>query len=116
MDISIQLVDESAAFKEAVLFLNVVEVDEAGRFPQAAHLIFVRASEEPSIFRKVYSREDLLSGVDTSLRFKLRERAKPATYALVLQAFEGSETSPNRVTVENRIAMQPTEFVILPPE
>lgn len=110
--IFIKLVDESAEFNQAVLFLNIVELLEDGRTPQAAHLIFTKASESPKMFRRAYTRAELLKGVQTELTFKLRERAKPSTYGLVLQVFNGDNTNPNSVTAEQRLAIQSTEFLV----
>ena len=40
IDISAHLIDPENTVTEAVLFLNVVEVDEAKKYPQAGHLNF----------------------------------------------------------------------------
>lgn len=112
VDIAIKLVDEGLEFDQAVLFLNIVELLDDGRTPQAAHLIFSKASEEPKMFRQVYSKVELLEGVNTMLTFKLRESAKPSTYALVLQVFDGENTNPNSVTAEERLAIQTNPFEV----
>ena len=98
---------------EGVLFLNVVELDEARNWPQAAHKIFAAAKEAPTVFRVVRSGAELKGGLETELQFRLRERAKPGDYALVIQLYQGSVTDPNRVRGTDRIAMRGFNFRIL---
>lgn len=103
--ISISLDEASSDFSEAVVFLNVVEVDAAGKYPQAAHKIFKAASEEPEIFKQVVTRAALEAGIATTLSFTLNNNAKPATYSLVLQVFEGNNTNPNAVNPATRLGI-----------
>lgn len=115
IDFVITLNDDAATVGEGVLFLNIVERDAARNWPQAAHLIFATAREEKSVFRIVYSGEKLRDGLATSLSFKLRDRAKPGDYALVIQLYRGAETNPNRVRVADRVAMQGFDFSVAAP-
>ena len=100
------------ALDEGVLFLNVVERDPAGKNPQAAHKIFASAKETPKVFRQVYTGADLQKGVETTLEFQLRDSAKLGDYTLVVQLYRGSETNPNRVKYENRLALKGFNFSI----
>mgnify|MGYP000008368532 CR=1 FL=1 len=104
--------NDTADLEQAVLFLNIVERDPAGKYPQAAHKIFATAKEVPSVFRKVYTGAALSKGVETTLSFQLRDGAKVGDYSLVVQLFEGDETNPNRVKVENRLALKGFDFSI----
>lgn len=104
--------DEGAGLEQGVLFLNIVERDPAGTYPQAAHRLFASASEEPGIFRVVVSSKALREGLQTTLSFSLRDRAKPGNYALVVQLFKGDTTNPGRVRVENRVGMRAFDFTV----
>ena len=115
IDFSLVLNDPEATVSEGVLFLNIVERDAARNWPQAAHLIFASAQERESVFRVPFSGETLRAGLKTSLEFKLRDRAKPGDYALVIQLYRGNETDPGRVRVADRIAMQSFDFSVTAP-
>ena len=103
----------SAALADGVIFLNVVERDAARKWPQAAHRIFAAASEDPPVFRRVYDGAALQSGLNTTLRFRLRERAPLGDYALVVQLYRGDETNPNAVRPEDRVLMRGFDFAIV---
>jgi hypothetical protein len=114
VDISVQLIDPENVITEAVLFLNVVEIDEAKKYPQAAHLIFADASSPNDITKKVYTGDELRVGLATTVTFVIKDNAKPANYSLALQLFNGTNTDPNRVKVEERIDMKNFKFTIEP--
>jgi hypothetical protein len=114
VNISAQLVDPENKIKEGVLFLNVVEIDEAKKYPQAAHLIFADASSPNDITKKVYTGDELRAGLATTVTFVLKDNAKPATYSLALQLFNGTNTDPHRVRVEDRIDLRNFKFAIEP--
>lgn len=113
--LSVRLEDPGNTISDGVLFLNVVERDEARGWPQVAHRIFALAKETPTVFRQPYTGEALRRGVKTRLEFQLRSRAKPADYALVVQLYEGTGTNPNRVKPENRLGMTGFNFTITEP-
>ena len=112
--ISVQLTNDALELSEAVVFLNIVEVDDAGRYPQAAHRIFSAAEEIPTIFKQVVTKEQLLEGLSTTLSFSLKDDAPEGTYSLVLQVLKGTITDPNAVKVEDRIALRGYNFDIMP--
>ena len=113
--LSMRLKDPDSTVSDGVLFLNVVERDEARGWPQVAHRIFALARETPKVFRLPYTGKELRRGVETRLEFQLRSRAKPADYALVVQLYEGTSTNPNRVEPENRLGMTGFNFTITEP-
>lgn len=117
--VRVRLVDPMETVDEGVLFLNVVENDEAGRHPQAMHLVFASAREpdgadSPPIFLVPLSGEVLRVGVETTIVVRLRARAPLGSYSMVIQLFEGTETHPHRVVVENRVAMRSLQFDVVP--
>jgi hypothetical protein len=114
IDISAQLIDPENVITEAVLFLNVVEVDEAKKYPQAGHLIFADASSPNDITKKVFTGDELRTGLSTTVTFLIKDNAKPANYSLALQLFKGTNTDPNRVQGEDRIDMRNFRFTIEP--
>ncbi len=114
VDISARLIDPENTITEAVLFLNVVEVDEAKKFPQAGHLIFADASSPNDITKKVFLGEQLKEGLSTTVTFLIKEDAKPANYSLALQLFNGNSTDPNKVKFEDRIDIKSFRFTIEP--
>lgn len=113
--ISVKLVDETLDFENAVIFLNVVEIDKAQKYPQAAHKIFAaaKADDDIDIFKKVYSKEDLMAGLVTSINFTFKDKAALLKYALVIQVFEGRNTNPHRLRGKRRIGFKAHNFVIL---
>ncbi len=113
--ISVKLVDSDMDFENAVIFLNVVEIDAAQKYPQAAHKIFASASadNEYDIFKKVFTKEDLLAGLATNINFVFKDDADPLKYALVIQIFEGKNTNPHRLRGKHRIAFKAHSFTIL---
>ncbi len=115
IDFVITLNDAAETVDEGVLFLNVVERDVARGWPQAAHLIFATAQEKERVFRVPFSGQVLRGGLSTSLSFRLRDRAEPGDYALVVQLFRGAETNPNRVRVADRIALRGFDFSVAAP-
>ena len=112
--VSLRLIDEGAAVDHAVAFLNVVAIDEAGRYPQRAHVLFAAAEESPTIFRVVKSGSELEAGLRTTVSFTFREDAAPGVYAFVLQVFEGRNTNPNRVRLQDRLGIQSYRFELHP--
>ena len=118
--IRIELIDPRETVDQGVLFLNVVENDEDGRFPQAMHLVFASADElhegESRVdrFLTPLDGETLRAGVEARVRVRLRSRAPVGSYAIVFQLFEGDETNPHRVQVENRVAMWSHSFEVVP--
>jgi hypothetical protein len=110
VSIAVQLTDASLNLSQAVVFLNIVENNPAKNYPQAGHLIFAAAAEEPQIFRLVWNRDALLNGLATSLSFSLKDNARPGDYSLVIQVFRGTNTNPNGVRVEDRIALKSFAF------
>jgi hypothetical protein len=112
IDITAKLIDPEGLIQQAVLFLNVVEIDAAKRFPQAAHLIFADATTTNDIFKIVKNGQELQAGMTTSLSFTLKGNAKPAQYSLALQLFNGDNTDPNTVKVDNRIGLRNFRFTI----
>ncbi len=114
IDISARLIDPENTITEAVLFLNVVEVDEAKKYPQAGHLIFADATSPNDITKKVITGDELRAGLATTVTFLIKDNAKPADYSLALQLFNGTNIDPNRVRVEERIDIKNFRFVIEP--
>lgn len=118
--VRIELVDPQETVDVGVLFLNVVENDEAGRFPQAMHLVFASATElhdgeaEADRFVTPLDGEALRAGVEARVRVRLRARAPAGSYSIVFQLFEGEETDPHRVQIENRVAMWSHRFEVVP--
>lgn len=114
VNIAVRLIDPENLIKEAVLFLNVVEIDAAKTFPQAAHLIFADASSPNDITKKVFTGDELKAGLSTTVTFVIKDNAKPAKYSLALQLFKGQNTNPNRVKLEDRIDIKNFPFTIEP--
>lgn len=116
----IRLIDERTMVERGVLFLNVVENDEAGRSPQAMHVVFASATEVPNgqeglqKFLVPLDGAELRAGVEARVRVALRERAPLGSYSIVFQLFEGDETNPHKVRVENRAAMWSHRFEVVP--
>lgn len=102
--------DDAGQVDAAVIYLNVVRLAADGSTPQAAHLIFDDASVEGDIFQRVLSGEELAGGLGATLRFRLREDARPDRYAVVIQVFQGHNTNPHRVRLENRLAIGTFDF------
>ena len=115
VSISVKLTDADLDFENAVIFLNVVEIDAAQKYPQAAHKIFAaaKADDDIDIFKKVYSKEELLTGLATSIDFTFKDDAAPLKYALVIQVFEGKNTNPHRLANKHRIGFKAHKFDIL---
>lgn len=107
------LEDPAATVDRGVLFLNVVEIDAARNYPQAAHKIFEHADDEPRIFRVPFDGTVLREGLRTTVQVRLRSDAPKGDYALVFQAFRGEQTNPNRVRVADRVAMKAFNFTVL---
>lgn len=112
IDFSIRLVDPDALVERAVLFLNVVENDPARNYPQAAHLIFESAEETVEIFRIPFDGETLREGLETSIRIRFRLNVPEGAYSIVFQAFEGEQTNPNQVRIEDRVAIRSFPFTL----
>ena len=118
--VRIELVDPPETVDVGVLFLNVVENDDAGRHPQAMHLVFASADElhegdgQVDRFLHPLDGETLRAGVEARVRVQLRSRAPLGSYSIVFQLFEGEETNPHRVRVENRVAMWSHRFEVVP--
>lgn len=113
LHVRIQLHDPTGSVETAVLFLNVVEIDEEGTFPQAMHKVFASADVNESVFRTPLTGERLREGVEASVRVRLRAQAPPGEYAIVIQLFGGDQTDPHDVRVEDRVAMKSFEFTVL---
>ena len=115
MGISVKLIDESLDFENAVIFLNVVEIDAAKKYPQAAYKVFAAAKAENDIdiFKKVYTKEELLAGLASTISFTFKNNAAPLKYALVIQIFEGKNTNPHRLAGKHRIGFKAHSFNIL---
>ena len=118
--VRIELVDPQETVDVGVLFLNVVENDEEGKHPQAMHLVFASADEilegESQVDRLSHpvDGEALRAGVEARVRVQLRSRAQLGNYSIVFQLFEGEETNPHRVQIENRVAMWAHRFDVVP--
>ncbi|NOK79058.1 MAG: hypothetical protein GFH24_608434n15 [Chloroflexi bacterium AL-N5] len=112
VSISVQLLNPDLDFSQAVVFLNIVEIDERRTYPQVMHQLFSAADAAPDIFKTVYSKEQLLNGVSTNLVFFLRDNAKPGSYSMAIQVFSGNNTDPNRVRVQDRLGIQNFGFSI----
>lgn len=114
LTVRVALVDPSAAVAQGVLFLNVVEVKDDGTSPQAMHRVFASAQTSQTVFRTPLDGATLRGGVEATVHVRFRDRAPPGVYAMVIQLFEGSQTDPHAVQVENRIAMHSLEFDVVP--
>jgi hypothetical protein len=112
VDIAITLNDPDLQVEGGVLFLNIVERDPERNWPQAMHRLFSAGSESNPIFQTYLDGEVLRAGLETSFSFTLRHDAPRTGYALVVQLFRGRNTNPNRVRVENRIALKSVSFEI----
>jgi len=106
----VKLLNPELEFDKAVVFLNVVEIDKARKYPQAAHKIFASASIDHNIFKTVYSKKQLESGVAANINYSFKNGAKPAKYAIVIQVFEGTNTDPHRLRGKHRLAMKAHNF------
>jgi hypothetical protein len=79
------------------------------------HRLFSSGSESNAIFQTPLSGDTLRAGLSTSYSFTFRNNAPPANYALVVQLFRGRNTNPNRVRVEDRIALRAVNFRVESP-
>jgi hypothetical protein len=111
--LSFLLDDPTGQIERGVLFLNIVVNSAERGWPQAGHLVFSGASERPALFRRTLEATELQAGVETVLEFTTRGRAPPGDYVLVLQLFEGNQTDPHRVRVEDRIGQVGFPFRIV---
>ena len=114
IEVFVKANDPEHHLSEAVVFLNVVEHDEAKRYPQASYRLFSSAEEETETLQRVLSGDALREGVSIRLNYQLRDNVKPATYSVVIQVFNGNNVNPNRVSIKQRLAMKPFVFVIEP--
>lgn len=114
IEVFVKANDPERSLSEAVVFLNVVEHDEAKRYPQASYRLFSSAEEETKTLQRVLSGDALREGVSIRLNYQLRDNVKPATYSVVIQVFNGTNVNPNRVSVKQRLAMKAFKFVIEP--
>lgn len=103
LNLEIVLDDPEGVVDEAVLFLNIVVNNRERNWPQAGHLVFSGAAEDPAVFRRVLSGEELRAGVSTALSYEVRPGAPLDDYALVLQVFDGSQTNPHRVRAQDKL-------------
>lgn len=113
VSISLQLTDESAVDSEGVWFLNVVEPLGGGEVRQVSHLLFSAASENPGVFRRNFSTAELARGLEAVIEFRLRGGARPGDYLLALQLYSGPDTNPDRVSADNRLAMEFFPFSVV---
>lgn len=113
IDLSIRLVDPAGSVERGVLFLNVVENDASRNYPQAAHRIFESATETVEIFRIPFDGEALRAGLETTVQVQVRPDAPVGSYSIVFQLFEGEQTDPNRVQIENRVAIRSFPFELV---
>ena len=111
-EISVKIDDPDKALQNAVIFLAVTERLGGGSY-RIAPEILADGSVEPNIFQTVYSGKQLRKGLSSKLSFKLSDTATPSGYALVIQVFNGTETNPNLVKIENRIGSRTFRFDIV---
>jgi len=111
--IFVKLQNVDLQIDKAVIFLNVVEIDKARKYPQAAHKIFATASIDNNIFKTVYSKEQLLGGVAANINYSFKNGAKLAKYAIVIQVFEGTNTDPHRLAGKHRLAIKAHNFDLI---
>lgn len=111
--ISINLDDPSGSVTEAVMFLNVLRVisDEDGLYEPVLPY-FSEANTTNNIFNTPISGDLLREGVLTELSYIITEEAPIGTYNINIQMFEGNETNPAKVTVEQRIGITNTRFTV----
>jgi hypothetical protein len=110
VEITVTLNDPELQVDGGVLFLNIVEVDPDRSWPQAMHRLFSSGSESNTIFQRFLDGDTLREGLSTSYTFTFRQNAPLGNYALVVQLFRGRNTNPNRVRVEDRIALRAVSF------
>lgn len=115
VEITVTLNDPELQVDGGVLFLNIVEVDPDRNWPQAMHRLFSSGSESNTIFQTPLDGDALRAGLSTSYSFTFRHNAPQANYALVVQLFRGRNTNPNRVRVEDRIALRAVNFRVESP-
>ena len=113
LNVRLALVDPAETVVQGVLFLNVVENDESGSFPQAMHKVFASAETDEDVFRVPLEAARLRSGVEAMVRVRLRDQAPAGTYSIVIQLFEGNVTDPHAVRIDDRVAMTAWTFQVV---
>lgn len=111
--IFVKIDDPDKSISEAVLFLNVLYMlpDGNGLYEPALGY-FSNPSITNSIFSTVLTGAQLRKGLATRLNYTIRPEAPVGLYTINIQMFNGSETNPRAVKIENRIGIQNILFEV----
>jgi hypothetical protein len=100
----LRLLDPDKVVEHSVIFVTVNRQLGGGQYePHVGLHIFKSISVEPDVFRKVLLGSDLRAGISVSFDFRLRSDAQAGRYTINFQLFNGPDTNPNTVQIQNRI-------------